>query len=67
MDTLYNEDEYDFAIGALAAVIRKRDSNYKYIVAYNVPGSYEITVKVSSKDKKKGIEMKSDPITVTIK
>lgn len=63
LNTLYNEDEYDFSLTATGAGINKV-SNYEYAINSISRGTYTFSLRVTSKDKR--ISLDSNVLTLIV-
>jgi hypothetical protein len=63
LSTIYNQSVYSFQLVAAGATIIKV-SNYEYRLTYSTPGSKDIYLNVSTKEKQ---TLKSNTITVIVK
>lgn len=63
VDTLYNQDEFEFFIGANGATVNKI-SNYEYILTYATTGYKEVVINVGTKDKQ--LNLRSNTLIVTV-
>jgi len=50
LDTLYNQSEFEFTIGANGATVNKI-SNYEYRLTYTSTGYKEVVMNIGTKDK----------------
>jgi len=64
LNTLYNKEAYTFMLLAQGAAVTKI-SNYQYLLVYNTPGIYLVSLNVNSTDKTISIASNILNITVT--
>ena len=64
LNTIYNQEVYSFSLMATGAAVTKI-SDYEYVVAYPLPGMYEVKMIVGTADKK--ISLESNILNVIVK
>lgn len=64
LNTIYNQEVYSFTLIATGAAVTKI-SNYEYVVAYPLPGTYELKMIVGTANKKISLESNILNVIVT--